>query len=44
LGTVPDVLNRALRNLVEAELIEVERQQIRILDREGLEDRSKLGV
>lgn len=44
LGTVPDVLNRALRNLVEAELIEVERQQIRILDREGLEERSKLGV
>lgn len=44
LGTVPDVLNRALRNLVEAELIEVERNQIRILDREGLEERSKLGV
>ena len=44
LGTVPDVLNRALRNLVEAELIEVERNQIRILDREGLEERSRLGV
>jgi len=37
LGTVPDVLNRALRALVEAGLIEVERHQIRILDREALE-------
>jgi CRP/FNR family transcriptional regulator len=44
LGTVPDVLNRALRDLVEAELIEVGRQQIRILDREGLEERSTLGI
>ncbi len=36
LGTVPDVLNRALRGLVEAGLIQVERQQITILDLEGL--------
>lgn len=36
LGTVPDVLNRALRSLTEAGLIRVERQQITILDREGL--------
>lgn len=36
LGTVPDVLNRALRSLAEAGLIQVERQQITILDREGL--------
>ena len=36
LGTVPDVLNRALRGLVEEELIEFSRQQIRILDRQGL--------
>lgn len=36
LGTVPDVLNRALRGLVEEKLIELARQQIRILDRPGL--------
>jgi len=36
LGTVPDVLSRALRGLVEEELIELARQQIRILDRPGL--------
>jgi CRP/FNR family transcriptional regulator, dissimilatory nitrate respiration regulator len=36
LGAVPDVLNRALRTLVEEELIELGRQQIRILDRPGL--------
>lgn len=36
LGAVPDVLNRALRTLVEEELIELGRQQIRILDRHGL--------
>ncbi|MCC6383358.1 MAG: winged helix-turn-helix domain-containing protein, partial [Dehalococcoidia bacterium] len=36
LGTVPDVLNRALRSLAEAGLIQVERQQITILDRAGL--------
>lgn len=36
LGTVPDVLNRALRKLAEKEMIRVERHQIQILDREGL--------
>ena len=40
LGTVPDVLNRALRSLVEQELIAVERHQIKILDRKGLEAKS----
>jgi CRP-like cAMP-binding protein len=34
LGTVPDVLSRVLRSLVEENLIQVERHQIRILDRE----------
>ncbi len=43
LGTVPDVLNRALRNLVEQELIVVERHQIKILDRKGLEVKSAVG-
>ena len=42
LGTVPDVLSRALRSLVEAGLIGVERHQIRILDRPGLERRAQL--
>jgi CRP/FNR family transcriptional regulator len=36
LGTVPEVLNRSLRSLVEEELIEFSRHQIRILDHEGL--------
>jgi CRP/FNR family transcriptional regulator len=36
LGTVPDVLGRALRKLEEEHLIRVERHQISILDREGL--------
>ena len=36
LGTVPDVLNRALRKLVEEGLIEVTRHQIRILDLDAL--------
>ena len=36
LGTVPDVLNRALRKLVEEGLIEVSRHQIRIINAEGL--------
>jgi CRP/FNR family transcriptional regulator len=43
LGTVPDVLNRALRSLVEQGLIRVERHQIQILDREGLEAKAMLG-
>lgn len=36
LGTVPDVVNRALRKLSEKEIIHVERHQIQILDKEGL--------
>jgi CRP/FNR family transcriptional regulator len=35
-GTVPDVLNREIRSLVEKGLIEVERTHITILDEEGL--------
>ncbi len=37
LGTVGDVLGRALRNLVEAGLIEVDRREIRILDLQRLQ-------
>jgi CRP/FNR family transcriptional regulator, dissimilatory nitrate respiration regulator len=37
LGTVPEVLNRALRKLVEDGLIEVQRHQINIIDPEGLQ-------
>jgi CRP-like cAMP-binding protein len=36
LGTVPDVLNRALRTLAEEGLIEIARQKIQIVDRKGL--------
>ncbi len=36
LGTVPDVLNRALRSLVEEGLIELDRRRIKILDRPQL--------
>ncbi len=36
LGTVPDVLNRALRKLAEEGMLHVERHQIQILDKEGL--------
>lgn len=36
LGTVPDVVNRALRKLAETGMIHVDRHQIRILDKEGL--------
>jgi Mn-dependent DtxR family transcriptional regulator len=36
LGTVPDVISRALQKLVEEQLIRVERQRIWILNREGL--------
>lgn len=42
LGTVPDVLHRALQNLVKANLIRVERHQIQILNREELETRAGL--
>ena len=37
LGTVPDVLSRALRSMVEAGVIEMDRNEFRILDRQGLE-------
>lgn len=36
LGTVPDVVNRALRKLSDEGMIHVERHQIQILDKEGL--------
>jgi len=36
LGTVPDVLGRAIRELTKAGTIEMDKQHIRILDREGL--------
>ena len=42
LGTVPDVLNRALRSLSEEGLIQIERHQIQILDRKGLDDKVML--
>ena len=42
LGTVPDVLHRALQTLVRENLILVERRRITILDRERLLLRSKL--
>jgi len=42
LGTVLDVLNRALQQLVNEELIEVERHQIRILDRDGLKAKARI--
>lgn len=40
LGTVPDVLNRALRSLVRENLIHVERHQIQILDYSGLKSKA----
>jgi CRP-like cAMP-binding protein len=40
LGTVPDVINRTLRKLVEEGVIEVSRKEIRILDRAILEDKA----
>ena len=42
LGTVPDVVHRALRNLSHEGLIQVERRRIRILDRSGLESKAML--
>ncbi len=38
LGTVREMVSRALRELHEAELIAVDRHRIEILDREGLQD------
>ena len=43
LGTVPDVLSRAVRSLTQAGLIEMGKQQIRILNRAGLAERAMLG-
>ena len=40
LGAAPDVVNRALRSLVEEGVIELSRQQIRILQRQRLEERA----
>ncbi len=42
LGTVPDVLHRVLRSFSEAGIIEVQRQQIIILNRADLEEKTKL--
>lgn len=42
LGTVPDVLHRALRTLTRENLIHVERRKITILDCDGLQIRSEL--
>lgn len=42
LGTVPDVLSRVTRDLTKAGLIEMDRQHIRILDRQGLIERAML--
>lgn len=42
LGTVPDVLNRALRSLARENLIRVERHQIQILDQAGLKSKADL--
>lgn len=40
LGTVPDVLSRVVRELTKAGLIEMDKQQIRILDRTSLARRA----
>lgn len=42
LGTVPDVLSRALRALADAGLVQVDRRQIVVLDRDGLAERALL--
>lgn len=42
LGTVPDVLSRVFRELVKAGVIDMDRQQIRILDRAGLASRAMI--
>ena len=42
LGTVPDVLSRALRTLADAGLIRVERKLITIVDRTGLAKRASV--
>jgi CRP/FNR family transcriptional regulator len=42
LGTVPDVLSRALRSLADAGLIAVERRHITVLDAKGLARRGQV--
>jgi len=42
LGTVPDVLSRVIRELTKADLIEMDKHQIRILDHEGLAKRAMI--
>jgi len=42
LGTVPDVINRALRSLTDEGLIQVDRHQIIILNRAGLAAKAQL--
>jgi len=44
LGTVPDVLSRAIRELTKAGLIEIDKQQIRILDQKELAKRAMVQV
>jgi CRP/FNR family transcriptional regulator, dissimilatory nitrate respiration regulator len=42
LGTVPDVLSRILRELAKAGLVEIDKREIRILNRAGLAERAML--
>jgi CRP/FNR family transcriptional regulator, dissimilatory nitrate respiration regulator len=42
LGTVPDVLSRAFRELTNAGLIEMDKHQIRILNKDGLAERAMI--
>ena len=42
LGTVPDVLSRVIRELTKAGLIDMDRQQIRIVDQAGLAERGMI--
>ena len=42
LGTVPDVLSRVIRDLTKAGLIEMDKHQIRVLDRAGLAQRAMI--
>ncbi len=42
LGTVPDVLSRAMKTLTQAGLLEIDRQEIRLLNPSGLAERAHL--
>jgi hypothetical protein len=42
LGTVPDVINRALRKFVEEGLIELDRHQIKLLNKELLRSKAMI--